>query len=190
MGEIVSDRLHDYLLIYLIGCAFFIILWILNLVMHWSLGWITKENILNKNLNKLQPPNKNSSIKKSCIYFFVFLCEVLLSWIGVIVQTFLFIKLPLKLIREFLTVTPEEIKVLRFPLWNNPDLSRESVWALINALLVKTGEKQFDEFELIHSLEELTRNYPSFSSNVALRQLNNLKVIDKKIIESALSLLE
>jgi len=60
-----------------------------------------------------------------------------LSWVGVVVGLVKFAIVFLRIIRDVVAQTPEAIKVLRYPLRNNPDLSREAVWAYVYALGIK-----------------------------------------------------
>lgn len=93
----------------------------------------------------------------------------------------------LNVVRESLTTKPESVKALRFPLRNNPNMSREAVWAYLSALSVKAGEKQPNEIDLLYFLDEVADYYPAFNKQVALNQLKDLDFTNKNIIISVLS---
>ena len=93
---------------------------------------------------------------------------------------------PFRVLRDVFTPTPEEIKLLRFPLRNNPEMSRESVWAYVLALQVKSGDKLPDESALLTSLKEMSNHYHTFDSRTALKQLDNLKVISPEVMTASL----
>lgn len=182
--------IHPYLSIYLIGCALVVFLTLFKAVFYWFIVWITRENILNNNLKKLQSPDERTFPEKALLFLGTIALEAALSWINVIVIILQIIKLLLNVIREALTTKPEAVKELRFPLRNNPDMSREAVWAYLSALQVKAGEKQPDVSDLLYSLDELTEYYPSFNKQVALNQLEDLNVISKDTLLSVLNELD
>ena len=150
------------------------------------LSWIIKENILNKNLKKIQPPNEDSFGIKAFKFFVSSIVEVALSWIGVTVNVFHIMIRLLKALREILVSTPEDIRLLRFPLRNNPNLSREAVWAYLNALNVKIGADSVNAPNIVSHLNELCDYYPSTDKNEELAHLKRLNVIDESIITAAL----
>jgi hypothetical protein len=82
---------------------------------------------------------------------------------------------------------PEGIKRLRFPLRNNPDMPRESVWAYLHALNVEVGGEPPSETALVDSLNEVTDYYPSFDRVAALKQLESLKVISQDVTSASLA---
>ncbi len=178
---------QPYLSIYLIGCALVVFLTLFKVVIFWFIGWITKENILNKNLKKLQHPDETTFTSKALLFLGAIVLEAALSWVNVLVIIFQIIKMLLNVIREALTTKPEAIKALRFPLRNNPNMSREAVWAYLSALQIKVGEKQPNESDLLYSLEEVTDYYPSFNKKIALNQLKDLNIISNDIVISTLS---
>jgi hypothetical protein len=116
-----------------------------------------------------------------------FVFQAALSWIGVLVILWQAASVLLKTLRDAMQSTPEEIKLLRFPLRNNPNLSREAVWAYIHALQVKVGEAAPDELALLRSLHNMHEQHPYFDRRAALSQLSGLKVVSDAIISSALS---
>jgi len=183
----MQTDIHPYLLIYLIGCALVVFLTLFKVVVFWFIGWITKENILNKNLKKLQYPDEETFTSKFLLFFGTLVLEAALSWVNVLVIIFQIIKMLLTVIREALTTKPEAVKALRFPLRNNPNMSREAVWAYLSALQIKVGEKQPSESDLLYSLEEVEDYYPSFNKQAALNQLKDLNIISKDIILSTLN---
>jgi len=65
-------------------------------------------------------------------------------------------------------------------------MSRESVWAYVLALQVKSGDKLPDESALLTSLKEMSNHYHTFDSRTALKQLDNLKVISPDVMTASL----
>ena len=179
--------IHPYLSIYLIGCALVVFLTLFKVVFFWFIGWITKENILNKNLKKLQYPDEKTFTSKALLFLGVIVLEAALSWVNVLIIIFQIIKILLNVIREALTTMPEAVKTLRFPLRNNPNMSREAVWAYLSALQIQVGEKQPNESDLLYSLDEVADYYPSFNKQIALNQLKDLNIISNGIILSTLN---
>src|ERR1700693_3122699 len=98
---------HPYLFIYLIGCILVVILTLIKISLFWTIAWITKGNILNKNLKKLLPPNKETFIKKVTQFFGVLLLETALSWINVVVVLWQITTALLRTVREVFSSTPE-----------------------------------------------------------------------------------
>jgi hypothetical protein len=178
---------HPYLFIYLLGSALVLILSIFNTTLFWLIAWLTKGNVLARNLKKLDPPDEQSLGQKVLVFVVALAFEAALSWIGVVVAVWQTLVTLLKTVRETLVSTPEAIKLLRFPLRNNPDMSREAVWAYVHALRVRVGEKLPDEDELLYSLNNLREEHPSFDREAALNQLKGLNIVSADVISSALS---
>jgi len=176
---------HPYVFIYLLGCVFVVILMIFKVTLFWFIDWITKGDVLKKNLKKLN--RDDESFGSKVITFLPLVAfEVVLSWINVIVATWQIITTLFKVVREALASTPEAIKVLRFPLRNNPNMSREAVWAYLSALNIRVGEKIPGERELLNELNQLRELHPSFDREAALNQLKGLNVLSTDVISSAL----
>jgi hypothetical protein len=174
------------LFIYLLGSALVLILYIFNATLFWILRWITKANVLAKNLKKLTPPDEETLGVRALVLIVTLAFEAALSWIGVVVAIWTTTMTLLKVIRESLVSTPEAIKLLRFPLRNNPEMSREAVWAHVHALRIRNGEIQADEYALLSSLNSLHEDHPSFHKEAALNHLKGLKVVRGEVISSAL----
>lgn len=151
-----------------------IILTLANLILFWSICWITKGNILRQNLKKVQAPDDLTFLQQACIYIGLLLLNALFSWINVLLIPLEMIKMLLNVLREALASTPEEIKLLRFPLWNNPHMSREFVWAHYQALNVKALGIRPNADNLNDSLNELVDYYPSFRKKEAINELKKL----------------
>jgi ABC-type multidrug transport system fused ATPase/permease subunit len=177
---------HPYLFIYLLGCVLVVILSIFKMILFWIISWITKDNILGKNLKKVLPPDEKTFLQKAIWFIAVFTLEAALSWINVIVVFWLIMTTVLKYLREALSSTPEAIKLLRFPLKNNPHMSREAVWAYLYALQMKVGERTPTESDILFSLNELSEHYPSLDRKAALNQLSSLNVMSTDVISSVL----
>lgn len=178
------NDIHPYLLIYLLGSLLVILLTFVKIVLFRIINWIIKANILTKNLRKLEKPDNNPWYLRTIISLGLLLFEAALSWINVVIVLGQILYDIVKLLRDLFTPAPEEIKVLRFPLRNNPRLSKEAVWAYATALGVKTGEALPKKHVIISTMQEVLHNNPDFNYQNALDQLDNLKVINPETISS------
>lgn len=139
--------------------------------------WITKTNVILKNIKKIEPPDSTSFLFKVGTFISLLLLGAMLSWINILFLLGQMVIGLLTVFRDLFSPLPEEIKLLRFPLRNNPNLSREAVWAYVWALRIKNGEEW--NSELIHySLDNLVTHYPSVNSTKALKMLEDLKVVN------------
>jgi hypothetical protein len=175
---------HPYFFLYALGCILVIILTLLKIILFGAVDWLTKANILNKNLKKLLPPDEKTFSDKATLFVSLWALEVALSWINVMVVLWQIITGLIRTARDVFSSAPEAIKLLRFPLRNNPNMSRESVWAYVLALQMRGGEKQPGESELLFALNELFHYYPSFDRIAALKQLERLNVMDTDVISA------
>lgn len=175
---------HPYLLIYLLGSLLVILLTFVKIALFYIIDWIIKANILNKNLKKLTKPDNKEWYLKVLTFLGVLLFEAALSWINVVVVLGQILFGIVKVLRDVFTPAPEEVKALRFPLRNNPMLSKEAVWAYLMALNVKMGEALQNENGILASIEEVLDNRPDFNYQNALDQLDNLKVMNSETISS------
>jgi hypothetical protein len=176
---------HPYVFIYLLGCALVVILSMFKMLLFWLIAWITKGNIFVKNVKKLDPVDEQGFGQKIAVFIGILTFEAALSWINVLVVICQIAVNLLKILREALASTPEAIKLLRFPLSNNPNMSREAVWAYVQALEIKIGEKIPNEAALLSSLSNVRETHPSFDREAALYQLNGLNVMSGDVISSA-----
>jgi hypothetical protein len=175
-----------YLMIYLLGCLVVLVLLPLKLVLIWVINWITKSNIVIANLKKIGPPETTKEFfVRAGIRLGVLIVEVPLSWINVVVILWQILRLILQSMREILTPVPEVIRALRFPLKNNPEMARESIWAHAVALGVHAGGGQPDVGSLVQSLREVFDNYPTFNTEKALLELEALSVASPAVLASA-----
>lgn len=179
--------LHPYVFIYLVGCVLAVSLIVVKVVLFLAIDWIIKANILNKNLRKLKPPDPRTFWTKAAIFVGTLIAEGLLSWINVPVVLWQIVTTLLRVVRDQRQPVPEGIQLLRFPLRNNPDMPRESVWAYLQAISVKWGDKLPNEVELASSLNEVAEYYPPFNRITALKQLESLNVISSDVIAAALA---
>lgn len=161
---------HPYVAVYLVGWVFAIALTLFKKALFWAIGWITKGNILARNIRKLTPPDKDALILLEIAF------EVALSWINVMISLWQITATLLRTVREAFSATPEEIKFLRFPLLNNPELPPESVWAHLTALKIKAGMVNYSP-EIARDLVGLPKRLTSFDSRTALAQLERLHVV-------------
>jgi hypothetical protein len=109
-----------------------------------------------------------------------------LSWLQVLISLLWSPWKLLKMLREALTVVPQDIKQLRFPLYNNPEMSREAVWAYVRALNAKAGGSLATASELLDSLQLVADNHKHFDAALALNHLKELKAVSPEAIDSAL----
>ncbi|HDR9030277.1 TPA: hypothetical protein QDB14_004514 [Burkholderia vietnamiensis] len=180
---------HPYVIFYLVGCLVTLLLIIAKAIIFSFIGWLTKANILQKNLKKLDPPDTKRWWDRVTAFVFLALFEMVLSWINVPIGLWQIAAGLFRTLRELLTPAPEEIKLLRFPLRNNPDMPREAVFAHVLALSVRAGNVTTGTPENISSaLQEIKWNYPSFSDQQAIDTLKSLKVVDSEILTSALAM--
>jgi len=176
---------HPYLAIYLMGSVLVVILTLVKVVLFPAIDWLTKGNILKKNLKKLMPPDVRTFAVKFATLGGQILFEAALSWINVVV---IIIQIPitlLRVIRDGFTSVPEEVKQLRYPLRNNPNMSKESVWAYIYALGIKGGGEVLSPRDIIASLEEVKANHKTFDCIVALDHLQQLGIASAAALDSA-----
>jgi hypothetical protein len=179
---------HPYLAIYLLGCGLVPVLAVTYLLLGWILSWITKANVVAKNLRKLQPPlNKAPFWARAGKFLATWVAEVALSWISVAMQAWRFVSVLLRTTREILSSEPETVRRLRYPLKTNPDLPVESVWAYLYALNIRVGSPPPDEATLTEHLAEASTLGPAFDRVVALRQLEALDVVKPSIISAVLA---
>lgn len=178
---------HPLILLYLVGCVLVVALTVFKVILFRVIDWVIRANVLKRNLTKVLPPDEKTFGEKAARSLMTFTVEALLSWINVIVILWQIVVTSIRVARDLLQPVPEEIKILRFPLRNNPDMPRESVWAYLHALGVKAGEKSPDKAALLQSLNEIANYYPSFDRLAALRQLERLKAINPDIIAASLA---
>lgn len=181
---------HPYIFFYLMGCVVVVLLMLSKGVIFWFICWTTKTNVLNRNLRKVLPPDDSPLLEKVAGYAIVFLFDLALSWVGVAIALWQIIYGLFRTARDMFSAVPEEVKRLRFPLKNNPNMSRENVWAYLTALNVKAGEGQPGAVTLVTSLRELSGYYPGFDCVAALKQLNRLNVVDLDVMAATMGKLE
>ena len=116
---------HPYLSIYLLGSLLAIILIFIKNIIFYLVDWIIKANILKKNLKKLAKPDNRGWYEKASIYLIGLLITTASSWIEVVIFIVYVPYQLIKVLRDLLTPAPEQVKALRFPLRNNPMLSKE-----------------------------------------------------------------
>jgi hypothetical protein len=170
------------LMLYLVGCALTFLLIIFRTVFLLAIGWLLKENIYRSNLKKICPPDEKTFKDKALGYIFLLGFESLLSWINVPVLIWNIFKDLVTAARNLLSSHPEDFKRLTFPLRNNPEMTREAVWAYGSALEAKVGV-QLTEEKIFSSLNELQDFYPSFNRFTALQQFGGLNIVDQEMLD-------
>lgn len=166
---------------YLAGCVFAFFLYFFVVVESYVVSWIFKGNVLRKNLNKIKNPSEQGFKHEAMVFLGFLLLGVVGSWLSVLTYAWSILWLPIAAVREALSSVPEEIKLLRFPLHNNPDLSKEAVWAYLKALAIKSGALP-NAIHLSWELEEINGYYPKFNNEVALGKLGSLVGVDQDIL--------
>lgn len=181
--------LNFYFNIYLVGCVVSIMVIISKVLVFKILLWLTKENIIIHNIKKISPPDEFGILGKAVSQALMYLLETALSWLSVFLNVLHTIYVVLNFIRESMVSVPEDVKQLRFPLKNNPNLSAESVWAYKTALEIKAGEIPVKGEGLLKLFGFIDVYCPSFSRKTALNTLRKCDVIEEEIIESAFSII-
>ncbi len=148
-----------------------------------ALKWATKSHICEKNLDKIGVYIPGTPPGTAGILLDIF--NMFLSWITVLILPFQFIWMVVNLLREAFTPVPEPIKSLRWPLFNNPHMSPESVWAHYVALQARNGSMAISGFKLGEQLE-IINNSHRLNPIEAIKILKGLQVFDVAVIESAL----
>lgn len=171
---------------YLIGCVLAFILHLVVVAETYIVTWFVKGNVLRKNLNKLKDPAGQGFKMAAATFALLLFIGTIASWLAVLQYVFQIFWTPIQVIREALSSIPEEIKLIRFPLMNNPNLSREAVWAYQYALGVKAGAIP-NATQMAWELEEIGDYYPSFNHEVALRTLRSLGGVDHETISEVLA---
>lgn len=166
---------HPYVYVYALGCVAVVLFMPIKAFLLWALAWITKGNVFRKNIRKLSRPDTDSVVAKASLLVGEVALEVALSWIALLIGVCQLALVLLRVLREAVSSTPEEIKRLRFPLLNNPMLPPELVWAHTTALRIKAGA--LDCRKVARSLEEIPEQLPSFNSRTALMQLEGLNAL-------------
>lgn len=172
---------NEYVQIYLIGCVAAFFFYIFRVTLFTALGWVTKANVIRNNLKKIQPPDTTSFSDKMAMYALLILFDVALSWISFAIGAWQTLAFLFNLAREVFSSTPEEIKLLRFPLKNNQNLPREGVWAYAVALNLKNGT-EWNEGHLLNELNNIADDYPTFNKHSAIKTLEGLKVVNSDSI--------
>lgn len=178
----MSDTWATILFVYLFGCFIAFLIQITTRTIINFIYFITKENILIKNIKKISEPDNRTKVKKFGEWALAFLLSVLASWINVIGASIHFIVFIFRFIREIIQTTPQTIKELRWPLRNNPDLSREHVWAYLVALSVKGGSTELNADLIIKEIFNITNYYEDFEKKRAVKILSTLIVINENIL--------
>jgi hypothetical protein len=177
---------HSYLAIYLVGCLVSVGLVIMHVCVVCFVNWFTKATIFQKNMKKLGPPETQSWQDKASVLAGLIFLYIILSWIATPYLLWQIFADPLRALRESLTSVPEEIKLLRFPIRNNPDMPRESVWAYVLALSVKGGGIPANPEYVRSNLLAIKKKYPGFRDNIALETLKSLIVVNFDLFSEVL----
>jgi hypothetical protein len=168
--------MNDILLIYLSGAVATLLLHVFHIAFFWAFAWLTNEHVLKSNLKKLEAPDHRKWHEKLVASSVPIAIDVFFSWLAVPFMVWkIFVRLLTVLKMRFASI-PEEIKKLRFPLWNNPNMSTETVWAYSNALSVLGGDT-VDWGELVRRLNNLELAVPDVDREKAIEIFEGLKVM-------------
>lgn len=178
---------HPCIFFYLVGSVLVVVLSLFKVVLFWAIDWVIRANVFTINLRKLLPPDETTFGEKAAKCLGILTIEALLSWINVAVVLWQIFSTLLRVSRDLLQPAPEAIKVLRFPLRNNPDMPRESVWAHVHALGVRGGEALPTKEALVSSLSQVVGYYPTFDRVAALKQLESLNILSSEVISASLT---
>jgi hypothetical protein len=179
---------HPYLAIYLLGCGFVPVLAVTCVAFTWVLSWITKANVVAKNLRKLEPSQSKAPFASRAGKFLAtWTAEMALSWISVAVLAWRTVSVFFRTIREIFSSVPEAVRQLRYPLKTNPDLPAESVWAYAYALNIRVGSPPPDAATLSQHLDVMSTLVPLFDRAAALRQLEALDVVKSSTIAAVVA---
>ncbi len=178
---------HPYIFIYLLGSVLVVLLTLFKTALFYTVDWMIRANVLQKNMRKLLQPDESSFGDKALKSFGLLLVEAFLSWVNVAVILWQILSALFRVARDQLQAAPEAISILRFPLRNNPDMSRETVWAYCQALGVKAGHKLPTKEELVNSLNEISRYYPTFDRVAALKHLESLNTVNPEVTLASLA---
>lgn len=179
-----------WFLAYISGCLVAAVVMLFNAATSWFLRWATKTNVILKNLKKLEPQGDSTVTARVAKVGLVFVLEIALSWISALFGIWSLLRTILTTIRETFSSTPESVRALRYPLRNNPGMSRESVWAHVTGLSVLSGQAPGSPDELLTSLDAVADHHSDFDRALALRSLKTLRVVDPELIGQALDTCE
>jgi hypothetical protein len=177
---------NRWVIAYLAGCVVAFACFSVNASLLFILSWMTKANVLKKNLKKLQPDEESTFINRILAGVGVILLETAFSWIAVLFALWTFFKTIFDTLREIFSSTPEAVQKLRFPLKNNPNMSREAVWAHYVSLAAVNGEIPTDASTLVTELDALASANPALDRHAALMQLKALHVVDADVVAAAI----
>ena len=182
--------MSDWLVIYLSGCVVAALLWLVSLALFSTVDWILKGGVVRTNLKKLDGPDTEPFWTKFWTKAVLLALSLALSWIEVVMSLGLIAWRLMKTLREAFVTVPQDIKQLRFPLYNNPDMSREAVWAYVRALHAKTGGTLSTPSELLSSLQSVIENHKHFNARLALQHLKELNAVSRESIDGAMEKIE
>lgn len=151
-----------------------------------SVDWIFKGGVFRTNLKKLYPPDPQSRLSKFLWGALLVLLSALLSWIQVLLGLGEAVWRFVKIVREVFAAVPQDIKRLRFPLHNNPDMSREAVWAYVCALNAKEGGVLATPSKLLESLEAVRQGHEYFDPRLALKHLAELRAVSAETVDATM----
>jgi hypothetical protein len=190
LSGVGGDGMSTWLFIYLAGCVVAVLLSVASVVLFSALQWILKGNIIRRNLKKLDETENESFWSEFGTATLLIALSAALSWIQVLITLVGSLWKLLEILRELFVNVPETIKKLRFPLQNNPDMSREAVWAYVRAIEAKAGANLFNAYGLLSSLQSVIDNHKDFDSHTALQHLRALDAVSSEVIDAAMKRIE
>lgn len=177
---------HPFLDNYLVGCTTAVVLTIAQVLLYELFYRVTRRTVAKVNIAKLRPDYEMFLGRRILRRAALSLPVILLSWIGGLLLLFEIPWALAKMTRQELKPVADDIKKLQLKLRNDPTMSREDVWAYVQALGVKLGRKVRDEETLALSLNEVISHHPFFNQQSALMTLKELDALSSQSIDSLL----
>lgn len=151
----------------------------------WILGGITGDRVFGKNLRKIYIFSNGLSFSevevKPSVGMYLF--EISISWLGFFFKCFLAIRGVYQILQHGFKHMPERVKEVRYPLFNNPNLSAESVWARWTAIPILLGDP-INNSRLVDDLSRVQGKNEHFNVERALTALAELNVLKSEDLET------
>ena len=174
-------------LFYVVGCVAALAAMCISGIVVWLVRWITKSNVVEKNLKKLEPRDASGFATIAVLFVVIVIVEVALSWLAVLYELWRAVYAIFDAVRDMVASKPDAVRILRFPLRNNRELSREAVWAHVVSLAVVNGQHISRASELFDALRAVCDAHPTFDRVAALRHLKALRFVDSDVVAELLS---
>jgi hypothetical protein len=174
------------LTLYLIGSAAGAITFAVLSALGEFVSWMTKTNILERNLKKLTRNDDATLITRTLFFIGLLLVAALFSWVFVLLWLSVSVFGILFALRDVFESKPEAVKKCRYALKNNPHLSREAVWAYSIALDAANGQPMIEGKLIAESLNNVRVNHDDFNGHAAVQFLRTFYVVEPHVLDSAI----